>query len=128
MRVSNIPFNLSFINGNGDEVIVHSPADLLTNFNLSDLWKHFLSGNLARWLKSIDEPQLAEKGPSLSCLCPGEGTGKTDLHHPGGLRGHGGPLLHRLRHPHLLAEGGLAELPALRHDGGREGPGGLAFG
>lgn len=61
MRVSNIPFNLSFINGNGDEVKVHSLTDLSANFNLSDLWKHFLSGNLDQWLKSIDEPQLAEK-------------------------------------------------------------------
>ena len=61
MRVSNVPFNLSFINGNGDEVIVHSLADLSANFNLSDLWEHFESGNLARWLNTIGEPQMGEK-------------------------------------------------------------------
>lgn len=61
MRVSNIPFDLSFTNGNGNDVKVHSLAELSANLNLSDLWKHFESGDLARWLNYIGESQLAEK-------------------------------------------------------------------
>ena len=61
MKVSNIPFNLLFTKGNGEEIKVLSLADLVANFNIPELWKHFESGDLSRWLNNIGEPQLQEK-------------------------------------------------------------------
>ena len=65
MKVTNIRFNLKFFNADGGEEVVRTFADLRAKFNLSDLCEYFKSGDLAQWLRSINEPQVADKVDSL---------------------------------------------------------------
>lgn len=66
MKVSSIRFNLKFFNANGGEDVVRTLDDLAAKFNLCDLWEYFRTGDLAQWLKSINELQLAETIKSLT--------------------------------------------------------------
>ena len=66
MKVTSIRFNLKFFNADGGEEVVRSLDDLSAKFNLCDLWEYFRSGDLARWLKSINELQLAATVESLT--------------------------------------------------------------
>ena len=66
MRVTTIRFNLKFFNANGEEEVVRTLADLRSKFNLCDLWDYFKSGDLVKWLKSIDELTLAASVESLN--------------------------------------------------------------
>ena len=66
MKVTSIRFNLKFFNADGSEEVVRTLADLRAKFNLSDLWDYFKSGDLARWLRSINEPQVADNVDSLN--------------------------------------------------------------
>ena len=66
MKVTSIRFNLKFFNADGVEEVVRSFDDLRSKFNLCDLCEYFRSGDLVRWLKSINELQLAETIESLT--------------------------------------------------------------
>ena len=65
MKVTSIRFNLKFFNADGSEEVVRTLPDLRAKFNLCDLWDYFKSGDLVKWLKSIDELALATSVESL---------------------------------------------------------------
>lgn len=60
MKVPNIRFNLKFYASDGSDIVIRTLADLEANLNLSDLWDYFKAGDLARWLRSIDETVKAD--------------------------------------------------------------------
>ena len=66
MKVTSIRFNLKFFNADGGEEVVRTLADLRAKFNMSDLYEYFKSGDLVQWLRSINEPQVADKVYSLN--------------------------------------------------------------
>lgn len=66
MKVTSIRFNLKFFNADGGEETVRSLDDLAVKFNLCDLWEYFRTGDLARWLKSINKLNLAEQVEMLT--------------------------------------------------------------
>ena len=66
MKVTSIRFNLKFFNADGGEEVVRTLDDLKAKFNLCDLWDYFKSGDLVKWLKSIDELTMAASVESLS--------------------------------------------------------------
>ena len=69
MKVTSIRFNLKFFNADGSEEVVRTLDDLRVKFNLCDLWDYFKSGDLVKWLKSINEPDLAERVGGLTSIC-----------------------------------------------------------
>ena len=68
MKVTSIRFNLKFFNADGGEEVVRTLDDLRAKFNLCDLWDYFKSGDLVKWLKSINEPDLAERVGGLTSI------------------------------------------------------------
>ena len=68
MKVTSIRFNLKFFNANGEEQVVRSLDELSEKFNLCDLWDYFKSGDLVRWLKSLNESALAEQVGTLTFI------------------------------------------------------------
>lgn len=66
MKITSIRFNLKFFNADGGGDVVRSLDDLAAKFNLCDLWEYFRSGDLARWLKSINKLNLAEQVKMLT--------------------------------------------------------------
>ncbi len=68
MRVTTIRFNLKFFNANGREEIVQTLDDLRSKYNPSELYEYFKTGELSRWLRSINESKIADKIDLLSTI------------------------------------------------------------
>lgn len=73
MKIPNIRFNLKFYAPDGSDIVIRTLADLEANLNLSDLWDYFTAGDLARWLRSIDESVKADSLVKLNQKSDGVG-------------------------------------------------------
>ena len=56
---------MKFFNANGEEEVVRTLDDLKDKFNLSDLDEYFKAGDLSRWLRGLNESNLADQVDSL---------------------------------------------------------------
>ena len=68
MKITTIRFNLKFFNADGEEEVVRTLDDLRDKFNLSDLYEYFKAGDLSRWLRGLNESEMADQVDSLKSV------------------------------------------------------------
>ena len=68
MKIPTVRFNLKFFNANGEEAVVRTLDDLGDKFNLSDLDEYFKAGDLSRWLRGLNESNIADQVDSLKSV------------------------------------------------------------